>query len=387
MRILSTVLVATITGAAVGAAVAYVEVRSDSDSIADLANAADAPPAVLQGQEVPRIEVVEPHFDFGRMERGREKSHEFTIRNAGTAPLKLKVGQTSCKCTLGEVTGDAIAPGQTTTVRLEWSAKSDSGPFRQTATLHTNDPRRPEVELTIEGQIVDASGVQPPDLMFDKLAVGESKSAQVYVMAMLQDSLNVESAEVSVPEDRDKFDVRIEKVGRDELPNKLAKDGVRITVTAKPGMPVGKFNQFLTLKTNLKEGEKLHIPIVGQVVGDITVHGSHWNQEENVLVMGQVQGSVGKKARVNVVVRGADAEHVKFEVGSIDPPELKVNIGEPKPFTPTLLHVPVEIEVPPGTRPMVRLNTAQGDEARIVLKTTHPTIKELALGVRFAVER
>jgi hypothetical protein len=45
------------------------------------------------------------------------------------------------------------------------------------------------------------------------------------------------------------------------------------------------------------------------------------------------------------------------------------------------------IEVPAGTRPMVRLGTAQGEEGRVVIKTTHPTIKELVLGVRFAVER
>jgi hypothetical protein len=66
---------------------------------------------------------------------------------------------------------------------------------------------------------------------------------------------------------------------------------------------------------------------------------------------------------------------------------LKVTIGEPNQLRPTLLHVPMEIEVPAGTRPMVRLDTAQGEEGRVVLKTTHPTIKELVLGVRFAVER
>jgi hypothetical protein len=64
-----------------------------------------------------------------------------------------------------------------------------------------------------------------------------------------------------------------------------------------------------------------------------------------------------------------------------------VTIGEPKQLRPTLLHVPVEIEIPAGTPPMVRLDTAQGEEGLVVLKTTHPTIPELTLGVRFAVER
>ena len=45
------------------------------------------------------------------------------------------------------------------------------------------------------------------------------------------------------------------------------------------------------------------------------------------------------------------------------------------------------IEIPPGTRPMVHLDTAQGEAARIVFSTTHPKIKELSLSVRFAVER
>ena len=49
--------------------------------------------------------------------------------------------------------------------------------------------------------------------------------------------------------------------------------------------------------------------------------------------------------------------------------------------------MPLTIEVPAGTRPMVRTDTAQGEAGRIVLKTTHPKVKELVLSVRFSVER
>jgi hypothetical protein len=66
---------------------------------------------------------------------------------------------------------------------------------------------------------------------------------------------------------------------------------------------------------------------------------------------------------------------------------LKVKIGEPKRLSDVLMHVPVEIEIPAGTRPMVRLPTAQSEPGRVVLSTTHPKVKELVLGVRFAVER
>jgi hypothetical protein len=168
---------------------------------------------------------------------------------------------------------------------------------------------------------------------------------------------------------------------------KTARDGVRITLTAKPGIPVGRFNQYLTLNTNLKEGEKLHIPVNGRVVGDISIHGTHWLEEEGVLLLGRVEGKIGKKDRVNLVVRGEGADKVEFKLDSADPSELSVTFGEPQRLNAKLARVPVYIEVPPGTRPMVRLATSQGEEGKVVLKTTHPTMKQLVLGVRFAVER
>ena len=92
--------------------------------------------------------------------------------------------------------------GETTHVKVHWTAKSDNGPFRQTANILTNDPLQSTVELTIDGKIMSASGVEPADLLFDKIPVGESKSAQVYVMAMLQDDLTVTDPLLSDPATR-----------------------------------------------------------------------------------------------------------------------------------------------------------------------------------------
>jgi hypothetical protein len=137
----------------------------------------------------------------------------------------------------------------------------------------------------------------------------------------------------------------------------------------------------------MPEAEKLEIPIVGQIVGDIGVHGTGWNEEAGALKIGSVKSSAGSRSKLSVVVRGADAAATTFKVQSVDPPELKVTIGEPKKLKDTLVQVPLEIEIPAGTRPMVRLDTSQGEAGHIVLSTTHPKIKELAIGVHFAIER
>ncbi len=386
MRIIGTILFAAVIGGFVGGAVAYVQVRNDLAPVTEFPGESKLLPNALN-EKMPHAKVDAPHYDFGSMQRGTSKSHDFVIRNVGDAPLKLRAGSTTCKCTLSEVSEKPVPPGGSTHVKVQWSAKSDNGPFRQTANILTNDPLQSTVELTVDGKIMSASGVEPPDLLFDKIPVGESKSTQTYVMAMLQDDLSVSDPQLTDPTTRDKFDVKIEPVDPKDLPDKSARRGVRITVTAKPGLPVGRFFQWLSLRTNLQNAEKLEIPIVGQVVGDISVHGIHWNEDRGALMMGSVKSGEGGQGKLSIVVRGEFAPSTTFKVKSVDPPELKVKIGEPKKLKDTLVQTPLEIDVPPGTRPMIHLNTAQGDPGHIVLTTTHPKIKELAIDVQFSVER
>jgi hypothetical protein len=150
---------------------------------------------------------------------------------------------------------------------------------------------------------------------------------------------------------------------------------------------MGRLDQWLTLHTNLPEAKTLEIPVVGQVVGNISVHGNLWNENQGVLYLGHVMSDQGAVANLNIVVRKEGTEEVKLEVLSSDPPELVATLGEPRQLKASLVHVPLRIEIPPGTHPMVRLHTAQSDEGRVTIKTSLPEAPELVLSVRFAVER
>jgi hypothetical protein len=386
MRILVVILFSVIIGTALGGAAALMDVRRDGDVVApQLADSPSSP--VAKERPAARVEIAAPEFNFGAMQRGTKRSHEFIVKNAGNAPLTLRVGETTCKCTLGVASEEPIQPGESTNVKLEWTAIADPGPFRQTATLLTNDPRHSRLVLTIAGQVNEAKGIEPPDFLLDKISAGESKSAQVFLMAMFHDEISVSDWQLTNADLRPYFDVQIEPVERAELPNPAAKAGVRITVTAKPGMPLGNFYQGLKLHTTLADAPEIDIPIIGRVVGDISVHGNEWDDERGILQLGHVKSGEGKRVRLNVVIRGAGAENVTLSVASRDPPALSVSIGEPKRLRESLVHVPVEVEVPPGTPPMVRLGTAQGEQGRVVLGSTHPTVREVSLDVRFSVER
>jgi hypothetical protein len=384
MRILGVIVAAAIVGTALGAAIAYVEVSPGGATTARPTTplASDAPPT-----GAPAASVAEPVHKFGAMQRGTSKLHEFEVENVGQSPLTLRVVSTTCKCTIGDVSQEPIQPGETVKVKLEWSALINPGPFRQVATIETNDPRSPRLELSVEGSVTEATGLYPPDFTFDKVTAGESKSADVYVMAFTQDELKVDDPEFSNTETRPFFDVDIELVEPKDLPNPKAKAGARIRVSTKPGLRLGRFDQWLAVSTNIADAEQIKIPVIGRVIGNVSIHGRLFNEDQGVLRLGRVKSSEGAEEVLNIVVRGDDAADAKFSVAAVDPPELIATLGEPTVVKDTLVHVPLTIRVPPGTRPMARLDIDQHDEARVVLKSSLPEVPEVVLGVRFSVER
>ena len=65
--------------------------------------------------------------------------------------------------------------------------------------------------------------------------------------------------------------------------------------------------------------------------------------------MGSLLGREGKKVSLKVAIRGAHATKSQLEVAEVDPPQLKVSLGEPRQMGNELLHVPLVVELPAGT--------------------------------------
>ena len=149
---------------------------------------------------------------------------------------------------------------------------------------------------------------------------------------------------------------------------------------------VGPFNTWLTLTTTLKNAEKLTIPIAGNVVGEVSIFGPGWNGQTGLLRMGSFAGKSGKQVQLNVAIRGEHGPDAELQVAEVDPPQLQATLGEPKAMGAKRLHIPLLVEVPAGTAPIVRLGEPIGSEAHIVLRSSHPEIPDVRLRVRFAVE-
>ena len=367
----------------VGTTAARFELAGGGRSLAD----AEQPDLAPAGGPQPKVEVDEEDYDFGAMERGATQSHSFVFTNVGDYPLKLVQGDTTCKCTISKLDAQAAAPGESVEVTLEWTAKTAGDRFRQSATILTNDPQRPRVNLTVSGAVSQSVEVQPDDIVFSKAQVGETKTAQVRLVSYLEEALQLVEHRFAQQQSAEFFDLSVEPIPQQELPHD-AKSGLLVTITLKPGLPVGPVNQQLELTTNARGSSLVVIPIHGRVVSNISIFGPGWDAATGVLRLGTIDSGEGLRHELSIFARGERPEDVTFELAEATPNVLKVSFGEKQVIRAgEVVKTPLLIEIPPGTRAVNHLGSEQGKMGEILIETNHAQAEKLRLYVHFAVER
>ena len=90
-------------------------------------------------------------YDFGEVGQGVPVRTTFRFRNNMRDSLRVEVIRTTCGCTSYEWSGEAVAPGDTGEVVLEYDAFRPGG-FRKRAMVFFYGIRRPEY-LVIRGEV------------------------------------------------------------------------------------------------------------------------------------------------------------------------------------------------------------------------------------------
>ncbi len=402
--ILRIIVVSVVVGAIVGAALAAWQAVPWNVAVTETNDSEDHPSADLDSAHaIAKFE--ETTFHFGTMEHGTAMAHAFRVNNLGSSPLHVEVGSTTCKCTVGDLTTNQIAPGAEADVNLMWEAKSSPGPFRHGATLFTNDPAQSRIELTVEGTVVESTTLEPSQLFFGNVHAGETKEAEIVLMAFMQEEVHILTHHLGDEQLAEQIDVEIVPCAESELPNPEARSGIRVIATLRAGRTLGPLHDWLTLEAEfirlaeestagkIDAGKKIqdnairkfNIPIVANVVGDISIFGSGWIAKRGLLKMGMIKSGEGKSSRLNLVVRGEHALTAELKIVKVMPEELRATLGERRVMGDQLVHVPLSIEVPIGTRPMTRRGKAFDEVSEIVISTNHPETPEIKFQVQFAV--
>lgn len=381
---------AALVGAAVGGATAVVDATGRPWQVGDFRPDRER----ATGEAGGTVEVGETTHDFGTVGTGGTGSHAFTVRNVGGGPLRLTRGATSCTCTIADFEqaeggeGDrlTLAPGATTQVRLEWKGKGPGGPFRQQATIHTDDPRRPEVVFVVEGTVVPSWKAVPEAVQVSRVSATAGGRAEVQVFTYGEGPADV--ASVAIDHERaGLFRLSTEPLDAATIAAEAgATGGVRLVVDMEPGLPLGRLRAMITLIVRLPEEVTVEIPVEGTVTGDLLVAGAHWDRTRQALLLGTISGQKGLRTDLFVTARGPHRDEFRPTVREVVPDTLEVQVGEPTPVgSGAVVRVPLTIVIPPGSRPVNHLCSQQATAGRIVLETGHPEIPELTIPVCVAI--
>lgn len=348
-------------------------------------------PGTSQGSahDPPPVAYVENDtYDFGNMEVESSLEHTFTIVNRGGSDLTLRRGDTTCKCTMSKLNEERIAPGESAEINLEWKAETTGPRFRQTAKIHTNDPQQEVVTLTIEGDIRHSLQAYPhAEVVFATLHPHVADSQDVDLYAPLLEDLEVTGYEFSRPELSEYIQISHDPLPADDVDLDKGKSAVRIAVTVMPEMKLGNFRTILTLQTNHPQRPTYDLELRGNVDRGITIFGKGWKKEYELLDLRTISRSSGLKHKLTLWIRGPARNEANLEVITREPDFVQVTLGEAQPTTNgSAVRIPLEIVIPPGVEPTIRMGNDRGGYGEILIDTHHEDLGHIRIPLRFAVK-
>jgi hypothetical protein len=125
-----------------------------------------------QGQDVagpngPITFIAQRAIDFGEVRDGEIATATFTVENRGTADLVIEDVKAACGCTTVKLTDEerVVRPGEKRDVIAHFDTTGRLGMQRSPIVLTLNDPREPQVTLTLIADVVSLFKILPAPLL------------------------------------------------------------------------------------------------------------------------------------------------------------------------------------------------------------------------------
>lgn len=315
-------------------------------------------PPVVQAPG-PRIQVDEPTHDFGRVPSGEGRTHEFLVKNVGTAPLEIRQVRTSCGCTTTGEWDRQIEPGSTGRIPLRFDTGSFSGTIQRTVTLVTNDPRQSQLVMQVKAEIWVPVEVRPRTVMFQYHSdTTEGETKEVRLISHLDEPLQFDE----VRSDHPSFAVTLDTVdpGREYA----------LQIRTVPPLGSGMITTPLVLKPSNPDVAPIQVIAYAIERQPITISPSR-------LLL--PSGTRPTGARPSITIRNNTANALELSDPQLNVPEATVELTELQPnrlfrLTPVF---PEGFTLTPGERVelTVKSNHPRHPEIRVPVVTSGPTVR------------
>ena len=216
----------------------------------------------LDSTRTPQIFFDEQIYDFGVVSREDLPQHRFTFSNTGQTDLIISEVDSSCGCTAALLSAETIPPGGRGEIDVSFNPQERRGKQKQTVSVYSNAENESIVQLTVKGIVMAAVDVSPDRVLFGSVNNQEATTKRIRVLDSGDGTLKITHIETSSPF----LTIEIGPVHLDKVIN------YEVKVTLQLGVPVGKFQETLTIYTNNELQPRLSVSIEGNILGSITVH-------------------------------------------------------------------------------------------------------------------
>lgn len=355
---------------------------------------------IFEGQEDPvnshlleapkAVTVNGTEFDFGTLTRNESRTIDFVIKNGGPIPLDVIYQTVSCgRCMHTDFEQASVFSDEVVKIPVRYATLKEGSSFREWIEFETTDPDRRVVRFTVTGNVSEVISLSADKLYVDNLTSNQIYKSKFQIYGFHTDKLEIKDYKWSNQETAELFDVQFQPLDSAALAVRpTAKAGVEAEVTIEPGLPVGAIVQNLHITADTGENVPLEMPIVGNVVSDVSVFGRGYIRTRSILEIGRVPREEGKETVLQLLVKGPSREDAVLKVTSVDPKSiLSVEIGERQELNEGLVHrYPLKVTVAKNAPAVNHMGSAQGDMAKIVVETNLSNAREIVIFVQFAIE-
>ena len=388
------VLVSCVFGALLGLGIAYSflsvnawQLESETKSFGTLAATAWAQAT----DPNTKVQIEERTHNFGIMDVKSTGSHDFFIRNVGTADLILTVDRTTCSCLGIDLTPSRVPPGGTAKCHLKYNAEqATTGKFSQGGVVRTNDPDNREIHLNVEGVFTKPVVTQPASVYLPRVATGTTQTATIRFYGFDEEPLQLSAP---IWTDREHFEFQWEPAELTELDTgdnthlSLAKSVVEGTITVRPGLPVGSFQEWFQLRTNYPSQPNVTFLVSGQMIsGSVSISGTGYSSQTGVAqfeptIMGRITSR-----DLLIQFRGAVAQAASVQISAVEPDWIRTKLSPPRDVG-SLRIFTLTIEIPEDAPTGSYVFSGDGQRAHVMLETNDETTPILRIPLQFTVGR
>ncbi len=238
------------------------------------AASAQQTPATEAPAPGPRLEV-ERTVRFDEIVQGTVLELRVPVKNGGTAPLTIHKVEPSCGCTAVKLPGAPIPPGGQDELVLRYDSTEKLGSQSVQLHVYTDDPTQQDMgryctRILLQGDVRSLYRTQPAGCFFGEVVEGAGggpleRVVTVTGQAEARDGFTARVAPGAPPH----LQVELEPLPPTREGGKPR--GVKVKLRLLPGAPRGELQHVVVLETDLEKQPRVRIPVVGLVVGRVTV--------------------------------------------------------------------------------------------------------------------